>query len=1236
MSKSRWSAPGRRVSPLVSIIMLLLVATLALPFQAQPVYAQSDSVEPAGGGTVVGNGTPASCDNNAMRIAIEAGGTVTFNCGPASIAIPSDTMQIREGVTTIVNGGGLVTIDGEDLRQPFIVYAGGSLTLTNLIVANGGWSGDGAAIANYGTLTLDGVQVTSSANNANGTLMQYSGTTTVVRSTFSGNSTSQGGAIYLQEGLLEIRESTFANNSATSGGALFLAGGTVAIENSTFDMNQASAVGGAIHSEIAAGGGITLNHVTLSENVDDAGQNAIDVGTDNPEPVQIQNSLVYGTPGANGTLCRAPQGGIQSDGYNISTNDTCPFTSTGDKIAALGLPALADNGGPTQTRLPGAGSAARDAIPAAACPLPADQRGTPRPQLVACDMGAVEAIPTELTPEQLAQILPINVTTAVTPFYLGKLVIRPFPWPVFVQQPNIEAQRLEVTQGIQEADGSGVTLVARKRTFVRFHVRKTAGSTDPVVGARLWRIVNGARSGDPLLPSTRFELVNYIPYFLGGQTFINDPSLKVVSNPDRNSLGDSFYFKLPASWITAGTLTIEAEVNPTFLTNAVQESTRADNIVRTTVTFNNTPSMVLRLFNVRYRVNNVVYSASETEMKEAEDWIRRAYPIHNLIVKRDVEDMTNLNRLPTCDDVNGRLFWDNLFLKWAGVDPTPTRLYGLVTNGGSSTRFMRGCAADIPSFIASGPTGDASTQTISAWDVNNDGLTFGDWYMGHELGHTWGRRHVNCAGTEVGTDASFPMQNGTIGRRNNANEYWGFDVALKGPIVYPPTWTEIMSYCSNQWISAYTYEAIRNKLVAENSAVSSADALGAPADLLIVQGTIGVGGGDATINEVYRLMGPHTSPAVQPSPFRLRLLDGGGNVLAEHIITPRYNTDDPEGVESPALIMEEVLWPEGLRRIEIVKEGVVLDARNVSPNAPAVSITAPAGNLTVGAAGLTVTWTATDADGDALIATVLYSRDNGLTWTPLRLHLTESSVVIPANELAGTTQGKVRVIVSDGANTAQDDSEGTLTVANLPPVVQIVTPATDTTMTLGPLLELTGAADDAETPELAETAFVWSSSIDGVLGAGRDLDVMIAEPGIHTIALTVSDPDGGITTATRTVTVTNDALVTAAAVNVSPSSTAASAVFGDTAVQTQPLAIRNPNVGNVNWTATSNAPWLTLSAASGSTPGDITMRINPAGMGVGMHQGTITVNVAGLPPQMVNVFLTIDGIQVMLPLVNNR
>ncbi|MCB0189712.1 MAG: hypothetical protein KDE31_35820, partial [Caldilineaceae bacterium] len=84
-------------------------------------------------------------------------------------------------------------------------------------------------------------------------------------------------------------------------------------------------------------------------------------------------------------------------GYNISADASCNFTNTSDlqnENPLLG--ALADNGGPTQTHLPQAGSAAIDGSTATCGAFlgsrlnNVDQRGFGRPVGGLCDIGAVE------------------------------------------------------------------------------------------------------------------------------------------------------------------------------------------------------------------------------------------------------------------------------------------------------------------------------------------------------------------------------------------------------------------------------------------------------------------------------------------------------------------------------------------------------------------------------------------------------------------------------------------------------------------------------------------------------------------------------------------------------------------------------------------------------------------------------------------------------------------------------
>ena len=79
---------------------------------------------------------------------------------------------------------------------------------------------------------------------------------------------------------------------------------------------------------------------------------------------------------------------IVDQGGNVTWNDTtCP-----GKVADPLLGALADNGGLTETVLPGAGGAAIGAVLAGSCTVHEDQRGLPRPGAgkTNCDAGAVE------------------------------------------------------------------------------------------------------------------------------------------------------------------------------------------------------------------------------------------------------------------------------------------------------------------------------------------------------------------------------------------------------------------------------------------------------------------------------------------------------------------------------------------------------------------------------------------------------------------------------------------------------------------------------------------------------------------------------------------------------------------------------------------------------------------------------------------------------------------------------
>ena len=109
------------------------------------------------------------------------------------------------------------------------------------------------------------------------------------------------------------------------------------------------------------------------------------------EPCTIHGSIIQ-SPGYDCSY----SGWAFTLGYNLGSDQSSALTSSSDQAnTAAALLPLADNGGPTRTHLPVAGSAGVDDIPAGTAGLcdatsPIDQRGVARPVNGACDIGAVE------------------------------------------------------------------------------------------------------------------------------------------------------------------------------------------------------------------------------------------------------------------------------------------------------------------------------------------------------------------------------------------------------------------------------------------------------------------------------------------------------------------------------------------------------------------------------------------------------------------------------------------------------------------------------------------------------------------------------------------------------------------------------------------------------------------------------------------------------------------------------
>lgn len=392
---------------LVAVAALSLVAAgLAAPAPARAASLVVTTTADAGAGSL----------RQALTSAAD-GDTITFSLPSAStITLISDLPAITADLTITGPGAADLTISGGATRGILVIEATATVTISGLTFAHG-LRNPGGAILNRGSLTVTDAVFTDNHTqaiaNSEGGAIHSEGVLAVERSTFSGNTVGVnitasamgvGGAINAT-GPTSVTTSTFDGNLAYSGGAIASFGG-LTVTNSTFHGNTASSGAAAIEAVT-----LTITNSTIAANI--AATFALRIGT----TAAIANTSISGT--VPFTLS-APSDCYLYDGATITTDDhnliedgSCPTGSASRLSGDPLLGALADNGGPTQTMLPGVGSPLIDAGSKSACPS-TDQRGESRFATIAnpCDIGAVE-VPGSTAPDPAP-----TVTTASVSKYL--------------------------------------------------------------------------------------------------------------------------------------------------------------------------------------------------------------------------------------------------------------------------------------------------------------------------------------------------------------------------------------------------------------------------------------------------------------------------------------------------------------------------------------------------------------------------------------------------------------------------------------------------------------------------------------------------------------------------------------------------------------------------------------------------------------------------------------------------
>ncbi|HBY98668.1 MAG TPA: hypothetical protein DEP84_32765, partial [Chloroflexi bacterium] len=640
---------------------------------------------------------------------------------------------------------------------------------------------------------------------------------------------------------------------------------------------------------------------------------------------------------------------------------------------------------------------------------------------------------------------------------------------------------------------------------------------------------------------------------------------------NRVNLNDSFWFYVPPDW-RSGTVTFRVEVN---YDNAVPESNIGNNSLSRTVTFResqelNLVMVPLHLHNHGNRNNPTLsYYATNSAFTSLLWNILRFHPIsrinwwyyesaeypsfHGWPFYNEWDVSTSGGKSAILSAIEWKNFWTWDWvsrLHWMGmVHPS------LDTDGGLG--------------LGNRPGWNSWAKMINSHDGWPDWYITGGNSMSHELGHNKGLQHVNCSGNESSggsTDPNYPWPypNCRLSAVDTSG-YYGFDVhyqiwGLASPTVLsndpaassPNQAFPLMGYRRPRWISPYEYckllvqygiscglftqfETAQQRL--EEAVTSNPLAFADPGELRALQqateyiaagGLISITAGTAEFNGVYQIDNPAPDARQEAAeklgyrrvfglqveqPFTLVQVNASGQVLDSREIY--LVNDDGEG--DVQHFLELLPLAPGTTRVQIRQGDKVLAERAASPNPPTVQLLAPNGGEQLGP-GATVRWSASDPDGGDLTFNVLYSADNGQSWRLIGMDLTGDSFEIPSlTDLPGSSQGRMRVVASDGFHTAQDDSDGTFSVPGSPPLAVILEPATGTSAEPGSLVVLQGMATDVEDGPLSGTRLSWRSDRDGDLGTGEELAVESLSQGTHQITLTATDSDGQSGSATVTI-----------------------------------------------------------------------------------------------------------------------
>jgi len=440
---------------------------------------------------------------------------------------------------------------------------------------------------------------------------------------------------------------------------------------------------------------------------------------------------------------------------------------------------------------------------------------------------------------------------------------------------NLRIDGIYLTQSVQTYTG-GVPLVKDRDGYLRVFV--TANQTNLAA------------------PQVRVQ-------FFQGSTVVSTltiapPGTSVPLSPNEGSLSSSWNVPVPKTLIQPG-LSVLAEVDPA---NDVAEGDETDNQFPASGTplpldVHSTSAFSVRFVPVLQSVNGRQGNVTNANK---DSYLAAAMKIHPL-ASYDADLRAPYTTTAPAVTANTQSTWTMIL----------SQLDALRKADGSSRYYFGVINPSYSSGIAG--VGYVGGKAALGWDKSG-----ADWVAAHEWGHNWGRDHSPCGGAG-GPDPNYPYPDGAIG-------VYGLDLATL--TLKPPSSTDVMGYCNNEWISDYTYEGVLTWREAQPD-VAAADFAGAMQPCLLVWGRIEHG--EPVLEPAFQLVTRPSLPA-RSGAYSVEGRDAIGGRVFRLSFEPERVADDPTGGRHFAFAVP--LQPDRAARLDAIRLSV--------PGRAAVSVRAAA------------------------------------------------------------------------------------------------------------------------------------------------------------------------------------------------------------------------------------------------------------------------------------------------------